>query len=420
MIGADHMGGSRNGDHKAALPTQHPAVLLVLASAELYGSDRAALEIASAVRNEGLPLGVIVPSDGPLVDELVRITADVHVLDPLVLRRADFRGARAPATVSRCTHGLLRLRRFARLHRFDLVHTNCSTPQGGALLARWWNVPHLWQVHEIFGDALTRSVFGRLLRRADMLIGASEAVAAQFKDPELRSRFRVAYTGARVARVAESVPLASGEPLIACVGRLSPGKGQEILVDAIALLRQRGVPSRALLVGDVYGHESRFRRRLESRIAHYGLEDFISLVGERRDALELMAQSDIVAIPSVHPESFGMVVIEAMALGRPVVAADAGGPSEIITDSVDGLLVPAGDARALAAALERLVRDPVAARFMGETARVTACRFSPDTMTAAVLAAYRDLMPKAHDGGHRLLSVCRPAADGAETGRPDA
>lgn len=382
--------------HAVGTPAlENATILLVHASSGLYGSDRAALEIVRAARRADVTLEVMVPKEGRLVAELAAIGATVHVVDPLVLRRADLRASRLAATVFRWGRGLVRLRQFARVHRFDLVHTNCATPLGGAMLARWWGVPHLWQVHEVFPDAKMRRAFGYLLRRADLLLGASHAVATQFRDPNIHSKFRVAYTGAQIrSDVSETVPLegVEREPLITCVGRINAWKGQTVLVEAVALMRKRGVRTRLLLVGDVFEGERRFRERLEREIERLGLQEAVTLAGERRDAIELMARSDIVAVPSIQPEPFGMVVVEAMALGRPVIATAAGGPAEIITHAVDGLLVRPGDAIALADAVERFVRDPIAARQMGEAARTTARRFGPENMTAVVLEAYRDLL----------------------------
>jgi glycosyltransferase involved in cell wall biosynthesis len=118
----------------------------------------------------------------------------------------------------------------------------------------------------------------------------------------------------------------------------------------------------------------------------------VHLLGERRDARELMAQGDIVVVPSRRAEPFGMVVVEGMALGRPVIATNAGGPPEVITDRVDGLLVEPGDARGLADAIAWLADDPERARRIGEAARAHAPDFSVRRMTDAFLALYGEML----------------------------
>jgi glycosyltransferase involved in cell wall biosynthesis len=102
----------------------------------------------------------------------------------------------------------------------------------------------------------------------------------------------------------------------------------------------------------------------------------VSLEGEVDDPVAVFASADVVVVPSKLPEPFGKVVVEAMALGRPVVATTPGGPAEVITSGVDGLLVPADDVAALVDALRGLLRDPAAAQRLGRAAAVRAAGFS--------------------------------------------
>jgi glycosyltransferase involved in cell wall biosynthesis len=369
-------------------------ILLVHASAELYGSDRACLTIASGAVAAGFEMHVIVPTKGPLIPLLESAGATVHILDPLILRRAELRGLDAFRTVARWPATVLRLRRFSRQLRFDLVHSNCAPTVGGALLARWWGVPHIWHVHEIFEDQRSaRIVFERLLSSADVLLVASGAVANQFRSQALKARCRVVYTGGDVpADIVGVNPLSRSPVELICVGRLNQWKGQEFLIQAVGALRERGVDVDLKLVGDVYAAEHHFREQLEQLVTRLGLDSFVTLLGERRDALHLIAEADIVVVPSAQPEPFGIVVVEAMALGRPIVATDAGGPREMITSGEDGILVAPRDATALANAIEKLVTDPSDGRRLGINARTTAQRFSTAEMTRSVLAMYHMLL----------------------------
>jgi glycosyltransferase involved in cell wall biosynthesis len=104
-----------------------------------------------------------------------------------------------------------------------------------------------------------------------------------------------------------------------------------------------------------------------------------------------MGRADVVVVPSSEPEPFGMVVVEGMALGRPVIATNAGGPAEIINDKVDGLLVPPKDPEALADAIEWLRAHRAAARQIGASARERAQQFDPARACAVVLDVYEQL-----------------------------
>ena len=198
-----------------------------------------------------------------------------------------------------------------------------------------------------------------------------------------------------------SIPLATNRVELICVGRFNQWKGQEYLIRAIGLLRDRGIIVTLSLVGDVYANEVHFRQQLVSLIEALDLKDTIHLLGERRDAHDLMAQADIVVVPSALAEPFGIVVVEAMALGRPLIATDAGGPSEIVTSGHDGLLVHLRDAPALAEAISRLMIDPAMARELGINAKKTAQRFTYTALADTVVASYDRLLadhPNTHLG----------------------
>lgn len=367
--------------------------LFVHASSDLYGSDLACLHVARGAIAVGWAVDVTLPGPGPLVEQLAAAGATVQWLDPLKPRRADLRPARLGATAARWGRNYRRARRLGAAQRFDLVYTTTAPTLGGALLARRWRAPHVYHVHEIFWyPRAAVAAFERVLARSDVVVCCSGAVADQFGSPSVRERCRVVHTGAELAvDVPERLPFDGSAPVqVVCVARLNEWKGQEVLVDAIGILRDRGLDVRLSLVGGVYGSEIQFRVGLERRVAELRLGDRVRLEGERRDAARLVATADVFALPSRRPEPFGMALVEAMALGRPVVATDAGGPREIVTDGVDGLLVPPGDPRALADAIAGLAADVEGSRRLGAAARARARDFPIDAMVRQVLAAFDD------------------------------
>jgi len=152
-------------------------------------------------------------------------------------------------------------------------------------------------------------------------------------------------------------------PRIVAAGRLHPKKGFDVLVAALALLRDQGLPFDCEIAGE--GDE---RARLEGLIAQHGLGDRMRLVGWRADVPAFLATGDVFAFPS-HQEGFPLVLLEAMAVGLPAAASAIPGPVEMIADGVDGVLVPPGDPAALARALAGLVATPERAAGLGLAAR---------------------------------------------------
>jgi D-inositol-3-phosphate glycosyltransferase len=138
------------------------------------------------------------------------------------------------------------------------------------------------------------------------------------------------------------------------------------------------------------------QRRLDALRRELGVADEVRFLGARpQEQLPLLyGAADIVTMPS-HYESFGMVALESMACGRPVVATAAGGPALIVEDGVSGLLTPPGDAPALADHLERLLVDDALRAEMGAAARRQAARYGWPAITCSVMRVYRETLERA-------------------------
>lgn len=157
-------------------------------------------------------------------------------------------------------------------------------------------------------------------------------------------------------------------PLVGIVGHIQRWKGQLLVVEAVARARQRIPEIRCLVVGGVHRLGVGYAEELRARIEALGLEDRIVMTGSRRDVAACMAAMDVVLHASDR-EPFGRVLIEAMAVGRPVIAPREGGPLVIVTHGETGLLVAPRDPEALATAIVELLGDPERRRAMGRAAR---------------------------------------------------
>lgn len=196
-----------------------------------------------------------------------------------------------------------------------------------------------------------------------------------------------------VTAVRSELGVPPAAPLIGMFGRIAPWKGQHVFVEALDLLIAQHPTVHGVIVGAAEGESgAAYARTVQARVQALGLAERVHLVGFRHDVPRLLAAVDCVAHCSVEPEPFGRVIIEGMAAGRPVVATAAGGAAEIVTDGVDGLLTPPGDAAALAHALSRLLVNPDEARRLGQAGRATvAQRYEVTAHVAAVQAFYARL-----------------------------
>jgi glycosyltransferase involved in cell wall biosynthesis/GT2 family glycosyltransferase len=185
--------------------------------------------------------------------------------------------------------------------------------------------------------------------------------------PGIDSPPALAEKEARELRRGLGIP--DGRTIVGILGRLQPWKGQDRFLRALAILRARGHAVHGLVVGgDAYGLAPGFARHLDELARTLKLSGSVTFAGQVETAGPYLGVMDILVNASVG-EPFGIVLIEAMAMGLPVVAVERGGPTEIVEAGRSGLLVPRGDAVELADAVERLVCDGVLRRRLGERGR---------------------------------------------------
>lgn len=286
---------------------------------------------------------------------------------------------------------IMRLRRLIARERVDILH-----PQGGHDLALAAMASLGTRARVVFARRTTFSIrdnLGTRLKyaRADRIISVSragvEALLGAGVDAE---RIEVIPSGIPLGReVAPASPetlaqfgVAPGAPLVVMVGAITSQKDPLTFVRAVAVAR-RAVPGiRALLVG-----EGIQRDEVEREIRALGLEDALRLTGFRSDSESFIAAGDVSCLSSATEGTPG-VLLDALALGRPIAATAVGGVGEIVEDGVSGLLTPVGDADALGASIARILLDPALAERLSEAARIRARDFSIDRTVERTIAAY--------------------------------
>lgn len=268
-----------------------------------------------------------------------------------------------------------------------------------ALAAKLSRRPLVWVLHDIVTDpafsAANRRAslaFARLFARV-VAVNSQETGRAFIEAGGEADKVRIVYNGfdpakaatydaGKAARLRAELGLGP-EPVVGLFGRLSEWKGQHIFLEAIAAMDG----AQAVIVGGpLFGQEA-YEARIRDQASRLGLDGRVRFLGFRSDVPELMAAMDVVAHTSIVAEPFGRVVVEAMMCGRPVVATRGGGVTEIIRDGETGLLVPPGDASALAAALGCTLSHPALAERLAQKGREDVSqRFSLEETCRAVSA----------------------------------
>lgn len=372
-----------------------PVVAFLSHSAALSGAELlvARVTAASTTIDPVVVLGEHGPLERLLADSGVR--CQVVALDATVRDHTATTGAGlVEKTVStlRATHELTRVLRALGV---DVLTTHSAKAHiWGGLAGRRAGIPVVAHAHDLVGADGTSRVNAALLRLAFALLPRTVIANSRTTARSLGRLTRpVAVVACPVSVPAEAAPHTASAFTIGMVGRLTPWKGQDVVLRAFAAARAAGLDpdARLRLVGaPLFGADDAFARALHTLASDLDVRDSVDFRGHQHDVAAEMAACDVVVHASTRAEPFGQVVIEAMALGRAVIASDAGGPAEIITDDRDGLLVSPGDVAALASAMVRLADDREARGRLADNGRRTVRQFDLPRVVAqleAVLVA---------------------------------
>ncbi len=352
-----------------------PRVLLVMPLGEqLGGGEMMFRQLLQHGRDGRVEWIVVFTRDGPMVQEARALGIETHLIPAGRLRQLGRRWV-----VIRAIARLARDRQVSMIFGWMVASQTMAGP--AAMLA---GVPCAWyQVGLPAPDWMDR--LATLLPARGILVLSRDCAAAQARLWPYRPQ-RLVYPGASLERfdAARTEPAAAARaalglpadgPLIGIVGRLQHWKGMHVLIDALPAVRARHPGARVVIVGGAHEPEPEYPDTLRAQVQRLGLDDAVTFAGFQAEVPRWMQAMDIIVHASDR-EPFGIVVIEAMALGKPVVAGAAGGPAEVITPGVDGLLAPFGDASVLTEQLLRYLDDPSLAARCADGAAARARDFS--------------------------------------------
>ena len=279
----------------------------------------------------------------------------------------------------------LKILRLVRKEKIDLIHC-ASAPQmvlHGTLLSLFSGAKLVVHVHQEsqVSSRLRRFVMTLGLRRADAVIAVSHFIKERVASADIDSsrtwvvwntrnleRFHPRVNGMKIRR---EYAIETQAPIIATVGRITPDKGQRYLLEALPFVKQAVPDVRTLLVGwedpVKMPRGNTYQQELREFCAQHSLADTVVFTGPRADANEVFAAADVVVVPSSYDDPCPLVVIEAMASGKPIIGTESGGIPEMLGDT--GVLVPKGSPEELAEAIIRLLKDPMLRHRLGQNAR---------------------------------------------------
>lgn len=367
------------------MPDQ-PRVLFLDQSGALGGAELSLLDIVRLRTQQGGADTVALLSDGPFRERLAEHRIDC-VVEPLAVEVQKNAGVLNQALAAPRVWSLARrLAKLARQH--DAIYANTQKAAVVGALAAWLaGRPLVWHLRDMldadhFSRANRQVVVAMTNRVASLIIANSQATADAYRRAGGTVRLEVVHNGVDEAPFQEAAGTdrsairsslgASEAPLVGVFGRLTPWKGQHVLLDALE--RESLTHTHALIVGEaLFTDEDRqYADGLRQRTESGPLAGRVHWLGQRNDVPALMHTCDAVIHCSEMPEPFGRVILEGQLAGKPVIASAAGGALEILEEGVTGLLTPPGDADALAGALAQILGEPDFARRLAEAGKARA------------------------------------------------
>lgn len=345
--------------------------------------------LARGLPEHGIEPVAVLLQDGPLSGWLTDVGCPVTLIDAGRTRQL----GRTALTV----------RRLAALARgVDVVISNQSKGHVyGGTAARLAGRPAIWWQHGT-PERSRIELVAATVPAAAIVCGSRDAERAQRRLTP-RRRTQVIHPGIEVDAVAgragsgAAIRRALGwrdTRLVGTVARLQPGKGQETFLRAAARLVATHPELRFAVVGGaVLGWEGDYPNQLRRLAEGLGIGDRVHFAGHQSDVYPWFDAMDVVVHAS-YGESFGLVLVEAMALGKPLVSTAAGDPAEIVADEVSGLLVPPGDVQALTAAVGRIIDDVDLAKSLSASARQRAHNFSNERTVDNYVKLLSDVVEK--------------------------
>lgn len=355
-------------------------VLVANPGADVYGSDLQLLESISAMTERGWRVIVAIPERGQLVQLLTERGAEIREVDFPVLRRASASPAGIVRLGLRSTQAIVAIRRVITGIDPCVVYVNTVTLPWWLAAARAARVPSICHNHEAEvndGRVIRTALISPLALASVVVLNGRPALEAMCDVmPRLRRKAKVIYNGVPGPGEVPSPPKAVGPLRLVIVGRLAPRKGPDVALEALAQLRSQGRDVHLDVCGTAFRGYEWFVEQLERRAAEPDLRGAVTFCGYVSPPWPALERAHIVIAPSLE-EPFGNAVVEAQLAGRPVVASARQGHLETVADGRTGLLVPAADPSALAAAVARLADDPSLALRLAAAGRKEALsRFS--------------------------------------------
>ncbi|MHA2066672.1 MAG: glycosyltransferase family 4 protein [Candidatus Thorarchaeota archaeon] len=347
---------------------------------DLYGSSTYLYELVTRLDKNLYSPVVVLPQEGPLLDWLREKQIET------VIRRMGIMNRKSSLLeivlyFVNLFIGTISIMRLIIKRRVNLVHSNTCHIIEGCIAGKLLKKKIICHIHErnISPEAVRRILARIFLKLSDRIINVSEENQKHFFGNCNTDKFRIVSGGVDLKtfhrrltgeKIRNEFGITDNAKIVGMVGRIAPWKGHRYFLKAAREVLESCSQTKFLVVGGIDTPRNQGYKNELVRIRHdLNLDGDVIFTGYRKDIPEVMAALDILVLPSSEPEPFGLALVEAMALCKPVVATAAGGPLRIITHNVNGLLVPPNDSGIMAHAIRELLQNEERMEMMGKGGR---------------------------------------------------
>ena len=348
-------------------------ILFIHQSSELYGSDKTLLLLLKHLDKTKFCPVVVLPNNGPLKVELEKLNITVILAPVIKLYRKMFTPKNILRFFVEIKLASKTLDDLNKQYHFDIVYSNTLAVLLGIFYAKKRKIKHIWHVHEIIESpkVFTKLFLKFLAQKSNTKIVYNSIATQKFWDvnTKISSKSLVIQNGLEIpnTKMSESEVLEfrekffkanKNEVVIALVGRISRWKGQLVLLKAFLELSKMHQNITLVFVGSTPPNQEFFLEKLNKQIQEYQISEKTIIIPFQEAISEIWQSIDIAVVPSIDPEPFGLVAIEAMLAKKPVVGSNHGGLTEIIVNEETGFLVKPNNQTALSGALQKLIVNP--------------------------------------------------------------
>jgi glycosyltransferase involved in cell wall biosynthesis len=334
-------------------------ILYIHQASELYGSDKTLLDLLTHVDKSKYKPYVILPNKGLLTDELEKLNIPVYIMPVMKISRGmnkfNF------IALLKNLNSLYKIKQLDKKIKFDIIYSNTLATLLGAIYSLLFSKKHIWHIHEIIEKPKFLSFFFAWIVNISsnkVIFNSTQSYNHLTSKLERLTKFSIVVHNGISPNTNSMIKKNEMEFKLALIGRIHKWKGHLLLIDAFKNLTQKYRNISLYIVGsNVPGNDS-FKIELNDKISEYKLNNKIHFIEFCKDISNIYNLMDIIIVPSINPEPFGMVTIEAMNHMRPVIASAHGGTLDIINDNEDGLLFEPNNSKDLEKKIALLIDNP--------------------------------------------------------------